>query len=75
MRLREPSVDALRRQELRDPKVEHLHERATVAAPREPQVRRLDVPMYDARGVSFGEGIGRLEHAVDGEHDRQGRGR
>jgi hypothetical protein len=37
--------------DLRDPEVEHLHERRAVELARDEQVRRLEIAMHDAAGV------------------------
>jgi hypothetical protein len=60
----------LRTVDFRNAEVEHLHDLA-LAASREKQARRLDVPMDDAERVRLPQPIARLDDVADGDPVRE----
>ena len=73
-RARELLLDAVDAH-LRDPEVDDLHDARRILAPREKQVRWLQITMNDPRGVRLGEPCATLENVVDGIADREGAAR
>jgi hypothetical protein len=63
--------NAFRTDGLGDSEVEHFDEWLAVASAREEQIRRLEVAVHDARGMSLGDGVACLQQVIDGHWNRK----
>lgn len=54
------------RRDFREPEIDDFYARRSVRAGRQEEVRGLDIPMDEFAGVSFSDGVARLEQIHDG---------
>ena len=71
VRGRERRLGRRNRRALRDPEVEHLHGDRAIGAPREEEVRRLEIAVHDPGSVRLGDRLARFEHVAHGLVERQ----